>query len=125
MNQCNIIRELKTNHGSEGLTRAAGSGCRIQAIAFVPGVFAARLSESRLLELKAADGEVDPSFWVLLNTGNATDGTFQPEERNLGHTKGSRTRLCTHCFPVPRRKVEQKLCVFEYVGKCGFLGDCS
>lgn len=124
MNHCNIIRELKTNHGSEGLTRAAGSGGRIQAIAFVPGVFAARLSKSSLFVLKRADGEVDPSFGVLLNTGNATDGTFQPEETNLGHTKGLPTRLCTHCFPVPQRKVEWKLVCLCMWGKCGFLGEC-
>lgn len=88
-------------------------------------MFVTRLSKSSLLVLKRADGEVDPSFWVLLNPGNATDGTLQPEETNLGHTKCLPSGLCTRCLPVPRRRVEWRLCVFVYVGEMWLPGECS
>lgn len=85
-------------------------------------MLATRLSKSSLLVRKRADGEVDPSLWVLLNPRNAADGALQPEEAKLGHTKGLPTLLYAHCLSVTRRRVERKLCVFVCV-ECDFLGN--
>lgn len=81
-------------------------------------MLATRLSKSSLLVLKRADGEVDPSCWVLLNPRNATDGTLQPEEAKLGHTKGLPTQMHARCLLVTRRRVERKLYVFVFVRVC-------
>jgi hypothetical protein len=73
MNKDSIIRDLKSSNGAEGLVIEAGFGGRVQVIAFVYLQLGSASPNQLLLE--RADGEVDPSSRVLLNPGNATDGT--------------------------------------------------
>lgn len=82
----------------------------------------ARLSKSKpaCAEENRWRGGSSSFFWVLLNTGNATDGTLQPDEANLGYTKGLPTWLLYALFSRAQKDRIGAVCG---VGECRLLGD--